>query len=344
MDKKFIYRIDYLTQSFPVDFLEDVAGIVECHFGQRMDLQRGARFYASTWAFGEADAFIFHSRPDEPLDTVGKAHATMEIKGSALSMLDPDDLYDFFRELCTLDSSRIPDVAHVLKTTRIDCAVDDFSHVIEPDRLWEDYAVQGKTYGPRPDQHIRGLGGHGSTYFGKRGRLGGGVQLCVYDKSFQSLGVIDSVRWEARFYKQKAESAWDSLQSCLDPRELAAGVSRLVGGVIDVFDESSASCGRHLSRRSRAPWFQEFREVLGSFRVALPPRDPPSSMEAVRRWLQRVAGPRLAAVKMDCADAGEWDRYLGGVLVSGERRMRPSLRRLIRSPAVVDAFSEALPF
>jgi len=162
-----------------------------------------------------------------------------------------------------------------VKFTRIDVAFDDQEKVIRPREVWEEYAVKGLTSGPKATSFVEDPMGGGTVYFGKRGREGCGAMLAIYDKFIESDGENDAVRWEARFSKEKAQTAWayilgmDSLPEPGVVPEVPASeivlrrLGELVGGVVDFWEaEGTDMSDRHASRRERAPWWETIRGWL----------------------------------------------------------------------------------
>ena len=79
-----------------------------------------------------------------------------------------------------------------------------------------------------------------TVYFGNRGRAGNGCQFCIYDKAAESGGQIDAVRFEVRFYRDRAVKAFEML----DVARLSAVLDGFVGGAIDFFDDDGTVAGR----------------------------------------------------------------------------------------------------
>ena len=106
-------------------------------------------------------------------------------------------------------------------------------------------------------------------------------QLLVYDKTAESHGRVEGVRWELRARAETADSLVEQLCRSEDWLEVWAG--RIVGFV-----------DFRGPRNRRLPWFTA---VVGDAKRARAYRPRPvRTMEEVERWLDHSVSPSLAAV------------------------------------------------
>jgi phage replication initiation protein len=155
----------------------------------------------------------------------------------------------------------------------------------------------------------------GTMYFG----AGSSRQMVrVYDKTEESGGAIDAVRWEIQARDEAAESL---------VRELALGnwgevwASRLV----QVVDFRDREANELVNRCARFAWFEE---IVGDAKKALVyERRAVVSAEKVDNWLHRQVAPSLAAMMIRSGGDVE---YVGGLMKDGKGRWKTKHRLLAK--------------
>jgi len=248
-------RLDWLRGSFPAGDVPAMVGLLAGFFGEPAEMARGFWGYKSGIDFDGAK--LLCSLPDPVLSVVGLPHATIEIPGKALARLGAD-VHDLVLALRNFE----------FNARRIDIAVDDFDKSITPSQVHQRY---GSSFQFGPMRYVnfvqggtRGSPGEG-VYFGRRGSQGNGLQLVCYDKSAESMGEVDSIRWEARFSDAKAEQVWSSMIGvkdpdgdwCGEPVDYAAMMRQLgayVGGSIQFWED--------VDRSIPAPFWERIRACL----------------------------------------------------------------------------------
>jgi len=207
------------------------------------------------------------------------------------------------------------------KARRVDLALDDYEKRITPARFLEELR------GPNKVAHSKkvitmtgeelGMPETGETVY-----LGGpksARRLRVYDKSFESGGLIDAIRWELQERKRAAEKA---------AYDLAHGnwneviCSRLVG-YVDFKERESAP---RIQDRDRWGLYEELMEGAKKADAYFPAED--KSMEEIKEWFVKQNGPILAVLLQhnggDLSAIAEYAR-------DGRRRWRPKHLALIAS-------------
>lgn len=317
-----VSHLDWLSGTFPLEDLGNVADLLDEFFDSRIEC-KGANYYRSGWDFGFG-VRIFYSEFDEDQGFIGKSHCMLDIKGSGWSRLEVDEVFDLLLALR----------AYELKCTRLDAAVDDFDRRIMPEQIYRDHVKCGAFSGPRVASFMAGVEDDGADegttlYLGRRGKLGGGVQVCIYDKRVESAGSVDAVRWESRFFKAKAEAAWEASLACKSADDFCQFVSSLVGGSVEFWLPGGEG---HLSRKKRPEWWETLKAELGSRAVRAAPAVPPESMAEVRcRWL-RAASPGLGAIYEDFLnreDLPGFEAFVKAAVSRGMSRISSSDRKLI---------------
>lgn len=205
------------------------------------------------WAEGIELSIKFDESTMRPGDSL-----LLVFRGAAFGGRSLDDVHQLSMGLSSLE----------FDCKRIDVRYDDADKRIMPDRLWFDYVSRGLCSGPKSRHYVTQDTGGGGVYIGKKGKDGGGVEHCIYDKSAQTGGELDCVRWETRFWRKKAPDVWAYLNPRhleedvpLDPWVFAERIASLVGGGLEFWQDADHT---HLDRRQHAPWWAGLRQVLGS--------------------------------------------------------------------------------
>lgn len=178
------------------------------------------------------------------------------------------------------------------KITRIDLALDDYEKMLTPEYI--DEMDELKRFVGNPDMLPIGKANKPgwTRYIGHRRST---VYLRLYDKFFESDGLIDANRFEGEFKGRVAHEHYCNLQTmAFDSETIAAYIVEAVTGALRIVDGSNAEkylCGVE-------PVWQEFLnhcQSKGGFRVAQPRRE--SSLAKTMQWLERSVKSSLATVK-----------------------------------------------
>jgi len=213
----------------------------------------------------------------------------LDIGGSVFESLPTGVVFEFFRDLSLLGP----------RVTRLDVSADDYTKKYHP-LVFLDLAKRGNLCHLRSFSVVEKWSAPGQSsgvtcYFGQRGNDGGGAMLRVYDKSAQSQGVVDSVRFEAEFCGSKSLTAFNYLVESSDVDEFYSRSASLIGGCVDFRDKHTKPGEKNLERIPRsAPW-AFICDWLGAVRIK-PARVPPSAARTVA-YLERCVGKSLARVR-----------------------------------------------
>ena len=178
------------------------------------------------------------------------------------------------------------------KITRLDLAIDDYEKTLTFEYM--DQMKRGKRFVGNPNiQQIGCSYEPGWTvYIGHRRSAAYGR---LYDKSFESGGLIDAYRLEEEFKGNVAHEHYMNLQAvAFNSETIAAYIVEAVTGAIRIVDGSNAEkylCGVD-------PVWQGFLNHVqskGGFRVPQPRRE--SSLSKTMQWLERSVKASLATVK-----------------------------------------------
>lgn len=341
--------LDYLSATFSADLLSSVDRVLSPLFGDPNGDDSPGRWYKTRVAYGDG-VTVFYSRTTD--DTgFERPEAFVEIKGNGCERMSADESADLLRGLRAVG----------VKATRVDLRYDDCEKIISVEEI-DDRHGETFRFGPYRYKHFHKGGtreSNGPTLdFGRHGKLGSGSMFVVYDKAKESAGKIDAIRYEARWFKEKAElvfeqltgssTPWDDAGDGFDAELLARRMGALIAGAITFYDDD----GDRGSRRRVAAWWARVCERLGdeSIRIRLPAPDPPE-IEAVKREVAKACGQRLAAIRLWYENqdrALEFDRWLARVVDEGSQRLGPRLKAIagerVAAPELIQKLREQLPF
>ena len=214
-----------------------------------------------------------------------------------------------------------------LEFKRIDIAIDDYERAVSIDEVRaasvdDNFAYVDRskiiTEGPRKKQK-------GETiYFGspKSDKL-----LRVYDKTIESNGEIDAIRWEAQYRDEKAHkigSAWLSFEPKQLETDSAQFLASTVTGCVTFCDRSDDEA--HIDRCPLLPWWERFLELTAKgVRIIVARKKP--LLEDTFNWLNRQVFPGLAMVKNILADG--FQSYIDSEIAGGEKRQNSRHKAII---------------
>jgi len=210
-------------------------------------------------------------------------------------------------DICGLLNIMVCDDLFDMRVTRIDCCYDDVVRVVEPADVHE-IAKAGDVVGYKKCRFIESTeidsGVHGDTcYLGVRGRDGSGQFVRVYDKSVESDGYIEGVRWEVEFTGSRARAVGGLLAACYNDADAVKVVGQCIGGAVDFVHRKD---GVPLRRCKRYLWWQVLIDRLGKCDISAERGE--LSVGRLAAWLERCVVSSLKT----CREAyGEdwWDAY-----------------------------------
>jgi hypothetical protein len=204
--------------------------------------------------------------------------------------------------------------------SRLDLKLDDFSKTITPELAYEAYQ-KGQVFGFRSHHwhssgsHTKGVGR--TLVLGRRGKKGAGKCLRIYDKYFESNGLINAIRFEAELSGDFAKDA-ASLLAAIPSNQVAETIFKLLIGLVD-FAEKDGSKRR--DRAVRLTWWDKI--VNGREKIKLSGIRIKSTLDGVKRWIHNQVSPGLATVLSSFqGDEQGWNDWLWDILMNGESRMQ----------------------
>lgn len=201
--------------------------------------------------------------------------------------------------------------------TRIDLQLTDERPVATPLHVWEAHK--------RGDVVTRFKEWEWHESDGKRagtsvyvGATSSAQRLVVYDKSAESRGEVEGIRWELRARKEAAETLAEQLLASQEWGKVWAG------RVLSLVDFRDRSQDANSGRCPRLTWFEEL--VQGAEKMRAYPVRPLRSLDDVYRWLTKQVAPSLA---MMVEAAGGDTEPLTTLALEGQSRLRETHRAMI---------------
>jgi hypothetical protein len=247
---------------------------------------------------------LYHSTEDGNELTDGRI--AVEIPGTALDQLDA------FQTLLFIVSLR----EHDFHCSRVDIFFDDFERTITPVALYMAVYEESLFDGSPLRDDVCGFHRvkritegnrqgrlHDEVCFGRRGKMGTGKYLRVYDKKLESKGLINSVRWELELSDRYARGAFsrivDSLGDTPDAQDrwCPQWTANVLGGLIGWAVDFRIRVGgeKNLSRLERHPFWQSILDRLG--RAVLAGRTALKSVPQAVDWVMRSVAGTLQMIR-----------------------------------------------
>lgn len=287
--------IDWLRMSGPRSQVWEVIRDLEKRFGPS---EEGAgRFFLNTghrWAEGG----VFYDMDK----TFNKRHCVVELPGKMIGELEHAEVRQLMYDLAAMG----------FKTTRVDIALDFYDRPKLINTV-KDSCLRGELCRSKTFQHIeqrntKGLTGHGIN-IGKRGKMGSGRYLRIYDKGLeqQTMDPGDWIRWEVELSDDCSQQF--ALQYITQDETIETCISHALWVV--EFRENTGSA--MLSRRPLAEWFKEITQEVRPERVrAIRSK---STVESYTRWVRVAVVPKLETIAAASRSTlGGVIRHIAGVI------------------------------
>lgn len=268
--------IDWLRMSGPRSQVWEAKRMLETYFGPT---EEGAgRFFLNTghhWA--EGGVFLDMDK------TLNKRHCLVELPGKMLGELEHYDIRQIMHNLASMG----------FKTTRVDIALDFYNRPNLIDTINQS-CLRGELCRSKTFQYIEqrnqdGLTGNGIN-IGKRGKMGSGRYLRVYDKGLETktLDAGDWIRWEVELSDDCSQQF--VLQYITQDNTIETCISHALW-VVEFREKTGAAM---LSRRPLAEWFKEITQEVRPERVrAIRTK---STVESYTRWIKTAVAPKLETI------------------------------------------------
>ena len=310
--------LDWLQGTFEEENYPEIKKLIETTFKDSFEEGNKTRFYLKSER--TTQGVLLASSPYLGGKVTQRTDAYLEISGSCLGLLTPEEQDTFFHGLESLS----------FRPSRMDMAIDDFDKTVRPFEAFMAY-YKGNVTGFRKTGkfQVSGTPGDmaGTFSIGNRGKNGSGKFYQIYDKSKESEGEIDAIRHELRTYGDKAKQAWAQFLSS-DVTLWADIVCGYINGSISFIERVE---GKKACDCEKLLFWSKFTEkfLCIKFRTA---RKLKKTVEHLENWLMHSVCPTLStvasAISLSCGPR-EVTAWFHRLLEHGEARMNNHQKKLI---------------
>ncbi|NQV32916.1 MAG: replication initiation factor domain-containing protein [Phycisphaeraceae bacterium] len=285
----------------------------------------------------------YHSTLDGYEKTDGKI--TLEIPGFAL---------DVQGNLAVMQLMQGLRILYEFQCARVDLYMDDHTMRIRPGEIYK------TVYQENPDnpqeKPIRldftgfrviepkcpgGYKGrtHDEVVFGRRGSLGGGAYLRIYDKFLESKGVNRSIRYELELSAKKAKLAFAMLSNCGEDCQglevFTSNLASILGGCIAFVKRTGRAGDKNIDRLEVYEWWQSIIDDLGHCdSLCLRSKAEPKSVPKAVEWVDKQVIGSIQMIRQAWGGEKFWDCWYK--LVEMDNRMNNTHR------AALEEYREAM--
>jgi Replication initiation factor len=290
--------VDWLTISSDSISAFELSGIIELiektfdetiEFNTKMATFDGKHYSASSVASLRGTR-VFANYPNER--TI-YAELRFKIPGKALSAATANECRDTMAVLKDM---------YGFTCSRFDCAIDDYGKVLDLDEVKKAQDLGNFAHVEVTGYHESGE--RGGKEKGKTITFGSRVSesyLRVYDKSVQSSGEIDAIRFEVEFKGAKAQAVFE--QYCDFTFDDEQGAAKVIAGAalgaVRFCDRSSGE--KNLERLTDLPWYKKLCDsVVSGFRLRV--RKKERFLDDAIGWVTKAVMPTLAMIRSYMGD------------------------------------------
>ncbi len=289
---------DYITITCyvtnPMDFYP-LIDLAEKTLDEKIEYTSARAIFEGKWYLGSSSESLRGTRVYTNPPTAG-AYGEIRFKmpGKALAAASMHEIRDMLAMMGEIWSGKV---------TRFDGAIDDYSRVLDLDEVKA--AQDAGNYA-----HVQKQGYHESGERGKKergrtitfGARGSEAYLRIYDKSVESNGALDCIRYEVEFKDDKAQTLFDQWLShdFQDEQGAAKIIAGAVLGAVRFCDRSSED--KNLDRCEDLPWYTKLCDsVVSGFRLRV--RKKERFLDDSFRWVEKAVMPTLAMLRRYMGDA-----------------------------------------
>lgn len=309
--------VHWLRNSFDHKVLNEVLAWVSRFFGESTLKEYGKLSYGRHYSWASGVSLCFDPVPDRK-DGSHRGRITLDVPGSACDELTESDLLLFMEGCQKLNCS----------CTRIDVFWDDYDRIVsleELERIAEkgDFSMFEITSKNRTCNRTRKKN-NGLLYeavtFGRRGGMGSGKYLRVYDKNLESKGKFDCNRWECEFSQKKAQAVFTWFVGADGKLDVFAGLcGAMIGGCINFVQRTGE---KHINRLVVYEWWQEVKKLLGVLPVRIAKKV--NTLAGTINWVKNQVGSSLALIRKVMKSERDYYNLLGYIIEVGTLRMNPT--------------------
>ncbi len=310
-------KVDWVQGTFPAKYFSEVRHHLNLLLGRGKGgfepTGRGIRFFDK--AYKHPTGAVIAEGLRQRNGRVDRSLAYLELSGSVLDFCTQTRLRKFLRVVYR---------KFEFKGTRGDLTIDDFDRRLNIPLAKEAADLNNYT-GFRDSVEYTESGRRGrrgcSISFGNRGSAGGGKYFVIYDKSLQSKGAINSIRYELSLYDQGANFALYNL--AFSPFACWGSlIGSFISGSID-FIERIDEDDKNPQRRGRLPFWDE---IIGDYDKIKPVTSYKIvSSDELEEWVRFQVAPSLATIflaREKRYGEGAFEKFIEDIISDGKQRLR----------------------
>lgn len=310
--------IDWFQGTFPQSQLEKVRQLVASALeSEFVDRQKGTTFYESSSVCSGA---VLAWSPRLGGKVTDRTDAYLEMGAKVLQQLSPLRQYRLFKSLGSLG----------FRASRVDLTIDDYDKRFRPWDAYQVYRSGGVTGFRRSGSYHESdkkAGVSQSFSLGKRGKLGSGKYLVIYDKWLESDGARDCIRVELSLYGDYAKQAMESL--LLDAELWSQLIPCYVFGSVNFLMVEAGKEAR-ADRCERVSWWHEIVQDSPAIKLSRPV--PVRTYDKAVKWFKKQVAPTLAmlldVIAIDSID--NWWEFFWKSVEDGQKRWNENHIAMIR--------------
>lgn len=346
--------VHWFRATFRKEHRGELLRVIDLHFGEHEEHAYGLWVYDHSWTWDAGGVSLNERQGEQDGEGLTKGLMTLEVPGSALDLLGPIITAEFFKSVADLDP----------RVGRLDFFFDDPLRRITPHEIYEQVYELDKDGNevrrdfrgflrikPGPESSRRSprlkelLGGANGLVadevdFGRRGRVGSGKYLRIYDKRLESDGENPCVRYELEMTDRTAHTALfgnpergvKGLLACgYDMAAWRLWIGGVIGTSIDFikrserYDVATGDGDKNVDRCERYEWWQSIIEDIGAASLTTEKLD--SNLEHKREHFQKQYCKSIKCFRLAL---GEEDFFAWLLeMADGELGLKPHHRRLI---------------
>lgn len=274
----------WLRISTPRQYLEAVRRYCDIYFGESVENERGYNSYDVRYYWPNGVSLSYDSTCERS-DLKHNGYVSLDVPGLVLDSMEPESLRMFFFGLRKFNP----------KATRLDIYFDDFQRLITPSklrRIIKKNDFSGFRKGGNIVLYKSGRLIHDEVDFGTRGKSGSGKYMRTYDKSLESDGSKDCIRYEIEFTKKHADKAFDLLSQMGSNESFAQLCGELVVGAINFVHRTGE---KNIGRLKSYEFWKRIKKRLGSFVIRVSVKRP--TILGMFKYIERQAIRTLAVLR-----------------------------------------------
>lgn len=310
--------VHWLRISFYYKQLEQILAFVSTFFGECDFDCNGVLGYDDRCFWPSGVTLNYDSDPKRRQKN-HRNRITLDCRGSACDMLTVPDLL-----LLIEGCDRFGGVV-----TRLDVFFDDYDRIVEPSDLYDvidrnDFS--GFRMAHKKQTLKSGKVVHNEVMFGRRGDMGSGKYLRIYDKYLESKGEKDCVRLECEFTQHKAQQVFKVLAGCDGNIETFATIcGALIVGCITFVHRNG---DRNIGRLDVYEFWELITKSLGKLVIRTEKKE--NTLTGVIEWTERQVSPSLACVRKSFVSDQKFFAWVIDMLDEGESRMNANQRQIVK--------------